>query len=155
MATRFQAFMLILLYLPVQHETKRSLCMRWFTSTGRVRKIGWIQSSTTEWIYVRLSSFCVLVLCSICFVWVFLCALVLVHSFVILYIKHFFFCFSSGGFLCLTGRFMNVIDILYMHVNRHINFVGPFMFCPVHGWESNNMYNNQESVPVVTIEIHR
>lgn len=96
-------------------------------------------------------SFVLYVLC----VCVFLCALVLVHSFVILYIKRFFFCFSSGGFLCLTGRFMNVIDILYMHVNRHINFVGPFMFCPVHGWESNTMYNNQESVPVVTIEIHR
>ena len=45
---------------------------------------------------------------------VFLCALVLVHSFVILYINRFFFCFSSGGFLCLTGRFMNAIDISYM-----------------------------------------
>lgn len=42
-----------------------------------------------------------------------------------------------------------------IHVNRHKQFVGPFMFCPVKGWESNTMYNNQESVPVVTIEIHR
>lgn len=140
---------------PCTTWNKEILMHEMFTRTGRVPKIGWIQSSMTESIYVRLCSFCVLVFCSICFVGVFLCALVLVHSFVILYINRFFFCFSSGGFLCLTGRFMNAIDISYMYINRHKQFVGPFMFCPVKGWESNTMYNNQESVPVVTIEIHR